>query len=280
MNEKKKDLLLRVASAVVLLPLVLAILWIGGIPTIALVGLASLGIAWEILRMVGVPLRHPAAIVALAATPIFAWGAADVASRWPAILTLLAVLPIASMMLATLAPPEGDLRKAAPVGAWSIAAPIYAGLLLSAVVGLRSLPGQAGLTWTLLALVVTWANDTGAYFAGNALGKHRLAPKVSPNKTWEGFAGGMAASVLGCYLVRLWDPSLSHLDCWALGVVGSVLGPLGDLSESMLKRAHGVKDSGRILPGHGGLFDRLDALLFVAPWVWLYAAMRGVHLMG
>jgi phosphatidate cytidylyltransferase len=99
---------------------------------------------------------------------------------------------------------------------------------------------------------------------------------VSPNKTWEGFAGGFLGSVGGLFIARLVFPVLRPLDCVVLGLAGGVVGPLGDLCESMLKRAYGAKDSGVLIPGHGGILDRVDALLFNAPLVYVYLmAARG-----
>jgi phosphatidate cytidylyltransferase len=148
----------------------------------------------------------------------------------------------------------------------------YCGLLLACAVGLR----QFGVGWVILAFVVTWANDTFAYFAGRAFGRHKLFERISPKKTWEGFAGGAAGSIAGALVTRALLPDdlgrLSTAAIIAIGAGGAVLGPLGDLCESMFKRAAGVKDSGWIIPGHGGLLDRIDALLFVAPWIYVWAA--------
>jgi hypothetical protein len=137
---------------------------------------------------------------------------------------------------------------------------------------------SAWRAWVLLAIALTFSNDTGAYFAGHAFGRHKLLPRVSPSKTWEGFFGGMLASIGTAFVVRALGASqLSTLDCLALGVVVSILGPLGDLAESLLKRSMGVKDSGRLIPGHGGLLDRIDALIFTAPWAYFYASrVKGV----
>ncbi|WP_373045588.1 phosphatidate cytidylyltransferase [Vulgatibacter sp.] len=274
MNDKNRNLFLRIASAVVLLPLVLWLLWLGGVATIALVAIASAIVASEILGIAGLRLGHPAALVSMAAAASFAWFAGDLQSRWPGALGVVALAPLLTLALLTLLPPERDLKKAAPLAAFAAMAPTYAGLCLAAIVAMRSFPGTAALAWILVALVVTWGNDTGAYFAGRFLGRHKLYPMVSPAKTWEGFAGGMAASILGCFAIRwlLW-PAFTPVDCLVLGGVAGLLGPVGDLSESMLKRAHGVKDSGKIMPGHGGLYDRVDALLFNAPWVYAYAFM-------
>jgi phosphatidate cytidylyltransferase len=270
MNDKNRNLVVRIVSAVVLLPVVLWLLWAGGWATTALVGLASAIVASEILGIVGLPLSHPAAALSLAASALFAWLVPSIAHTWPAVIALLAGAPVFSLLLLTLLPPAGDLKAAAPRAAFTAMVPAYAGLCLAAVTGLRAMP--QGFSWICVALAVTWGNDTGAYFAGRGFGRHKLYPAVSPSKTWEGFAGGMVFSVLACFVIRaLAGGFLEVQDCFVLGIGSGILGPLGDLSESMLKRAHGVKDSGRILPGHGGLYDRLDALLFNAPFVFVYA---------
>lgn len=130
---------------------------------------------------------------------------------------------------------------------------------------------EDGLNWVLCALIITWGNDTAAYFAGRFFGKHKLYPEISPNKTWEGFAGGLLGSVGGLFIFKQWFfPVLTNVDCLALGILGGIVGPIGDLCESMIKRAHQVKDSGRMIPGHGGMLDRVDALLFNGPLVFLY----------
>jgi phosphatidate cytidylyltransferase len=119
---------------------------------------------------------------------------------------------------------------------------------------------------------VTWANDTFAYFAGLTFGKHRLMEHVSPKKTWEGFAGGVVGSLVAALAMQHWRlaAELSPGGALLLGAGAAVVGPLGDLTESLLKRAYAVKDSSRLIPGHGGLLDRIDALLFVAPWIYLF----------
>jgi len=149
---------------------------------------------------------------------------------------------------------------------------VYPGLLLAALVPLRQLP--RGEWWILLAIVVTWLNDTFAYFVGRAFGRRKLYERISPSKTWEGAAGGAAGSIAGALVIRsLWLPVIPFWGAALIGAGAAVLGPLGDLSESMLKRAFGAKDSGRLLPGHGGLLDRIDALLFNAPFVLLCARL-------
>lgn len=134
----------------------------------------------------------------------------------------------------------------------------------------RTLPD--GPRWVLTAIAATFGNDTGAYFAGRALGRHKLYPTISPGKTVEGAFGGLAAATLVLFVIRAtFFPALTVADCLLVAVPGSILGPVGDLVESMLKRSAGVKDSGHLIPGHGGLLDRLDALLFVGAWIYVYA---------
>lgn len=153
---------------------------------------------------------------------------------------------------------------------------LYIGVPLSTVVSTRSLP--AGEFLVLFLAVVTWASDTGAYYAGTLLGTHPLLPSVSPKKTIEGVLGGLALAVGTALLAQWWFASrLSPSDAVILGILLTVTGLLGDLFESVIKRWTGVKDSGGILPGHGGMLDRLDSLLFTAPTFYYYAAyIRGL----
>lgn len=149
---------------------------------------------------------------------------------------------------------------------------LYVGLTLSALVSTRALP--TGEWLILFVAMVTWAGDTGAYYAGNLWGKHLLAPRVSPKKTMEGLLGGMALAVAMSLLARAWFlPQFSVMDALVLGALLTVAGLFGDLCESAMKRSVGVKDSGGILPGHGGMLDRLDSLLFTAPVFYYYIAL-------
>lgn len=153
---------------------------------------------------------------------------------------------------------------------------LYVGFPLGTVVSTRSLP--AGEFLVLFLAVVTWASDTGAYYAGTLWGKHLLIPSVSPKKTVEGLLGGLVLAVGAALLARWWFASqLSLWDSLILGVLLTGAGLLGDLFESVIKRRTGVKDSGGILPGHGGMLDRLDSLLFTAPTFYYYVAyVRGL----
>jgi len=153
---------------------------------------------------------------------------------------------------------------------------LYVGFPLSTVVSTRSL--SDGQFLVLFLAVVTWASDTGAYYAGTLWGKHPLLPSVSPKKTVEGVLGGLALAVGAALLAQWWFASqLSQSDALILGMLLTATGLLGDLFESAIKRRTGVKDSGGILPGHGGMLDRLDSLLFTAPTFYYYVAyIRGL----
>jgi len=147
---------------------------------------------------------------------------------------------------------------------------LYAGLLVTHIALLKRDAPQGG-SWVLLTLMTAWFGDTGAYFAGRFLGKTKLYPAISPGKTRAGALGGLGGSFLAAVLANLWYfPELGWIHGAIVTVVGGALGQCGDLVESMLKRAFGVKDSGKILPGHGGILDRIDAVLFIAPFHYFY----------
>jgi len=169
-----------------------------------------------------------------------------------------------------------SISAASPEHRWNDAVVIllgvlYVGFPLGTVVSTRTLPGGE---WLVLFLaVVTWASDTGAYYAGTLWGKHPLLPSISPKKTIEGVLGGLVLTVGVALLAQQWFASqLSLTDAAILGVLLTIVGLFGDLFESMIKRRTGVKDSGGILPGHGGMLDRLDSLLFTAPTFYYYVA--------
>ena len=145
--------------------------------------------------------------------------------------------------------------------AWLLLPPAYIGGALAAAVALRGL-GDHGLWWLLLAILAVYATDTGAYAVGRLLGRHPMAPAISPGKNWEGAAGGLAAAVIAAILMGILMPL--PLQVWqsaAIGVILGIVSPVGDLLESKAKRLAGVKDSGNLFPGHGGMLDRLDSLL-------------------
>lgn len=171
----------------------------------------------------------------------------------------------------------GDMATAAPRIAFTVLGIVYGGLLFAFLALVKRDMGPRGGDFIVLILCTAWLSDTGGYFAGKYLGKKKLYPAVSPNKTWAGSIGGVATAVAGGFLLERLRPQLADLtwyDVVILTGVGSVFGQIGDLFESLIKRSRGVKDSGAILPGHGGLLDRVDAVLFVAPFFYLYALLR------
>ncbi len=135
-----------------------------------------------------------------------------------------------------------------------------------------------GIWWLAILMIVPWSSDTGGYFAGKAFGKHKMSPIISPKKTWEGFVGGLALATTVMLVYRHFTfETLTVADCLFLSLGLGAVGVVGDLAESLVKRTFEVKDSGWIMPGHGGLLDRIDALMFVAPLLYGYATLvKGV----
>jgi len=189
----------------------------------------------------------------------------------------LALGPSAALIVAVIAPALyylfrfRDIATVATRFTATVTGIVYAGLLTTFLALLKLTGGGDAV---VLVLVVAWIADTGAYFAGRFLGKTKLYEAVSPNKTWAGAFGGLAGSLVGAAALKLVSASwLSWLDVVAIAIPGGILGQLGDLAESLLKRSVGVKDSGTLLPGHGGLLDGIDAVLFIAPYTYAYLVL-------
>ena len=295
MTAQNRNLIVRVVTALVLLPLVLWLIWKGGLAFAILIAVAAGMCALELnLLPSSLPAPDPAGkksvvqeeIEELELESAAITGAGIVSVGGAFLLPMLdeislgflsAKLVLAAVLMIAFADAlifEENLARAPQRVGLAVLGVAYPGLLLSALVRLRQL--ERGEWWIILALTVTWLNDTGAYFAGRAFGRRKLYPRISPSKTWEGAIGGAAGSILGALIVQqFWLPRLPAWGAALVGVGAAVLGPIGDLSESMLKRAFGAKDSGRLLPGHGGILDRIDALLFNAPFVLLCARLLG-----
>ncbi len=217
----------------------------------------------------------PAALAGYGAPPAALLGAAGAGSAVP--LALAVVAPGLYFLFRFRDIPTVAARYAA-----TVAGIVYAGYLLTYLAKLKLIerfhPGEGGDA-VLIVLIVAWVADTGAYFAGRFLGKARLYEAVSPKKTWAGAWGGLAGSLVGVVALKLISAHwLGWLDVALLAIPGGILGQLGDLTESLLKRSVGVKDSGALLPGHGGLLDRVDAVLFIAPYAYAYLVIR--HTIG
>ena len=159
---------------------------------------------------------------------------------------------------------------------------VYCGLLATFLPLLKRMPIGDNATlraesghFVVLVLLIAWLADTGGYFAGRFLGKKKLYEAVSPKKTWAGAWGGIAGSLAGVIGMKLlFLPWLNWVDVFAIAIPGGILGQMGDLAESLIKRSTGVKDSGALLPGHGGILDRIDAVLFIAPYVYGYLMIK------
>jgi phosphatidate cytidylyltransferase len=264
------DLRLRVISAAILGPLALLCLWFGGTAFVLLIGVGAVGILLEWVRMCGDRPGEPAALVVAAG--VIGAMAATVDTHALAGLLVLAAATAVSYGLARAAGRSGIVAAGVP----------YVGLAAVALVWLRDDP-TAGRADLLFLVLTVWASDIGAYLVGRWIGGPRLAPRISPGKTWSGAAGGLVGGCLcGLAVAHLYAaPSAA----WYVIVVAAVLGIVaqaGDLLESLIKRRFGVKDSGRTIPGHGGLLDRLDGLLTAGPVAALLALVvgRGVVLWG
>lgn len=157
--------------------------------------------------------------------------------------------------------------------AFTLVAIIYVAIPLSTInyiafAGINE--NQYTYKFVLAMFVMIWTNDSGAYIFGSIFGKHKLFEKISPKKTWEGTIGGFFTALVASYIISLWFTELSLIQWFIFAAVVSVFGTYGDLVESHLKRRAGVKDSGRIMPGHGGMLDRFDSTYFAAPMIFLY----------
>jgi phosphatidate cytidylyltransferase len=165
-----------------------------------------------------------------------------------------------------------SLETMADRGARLIIGVIWIGALIGFLPLLRD--GDNGARWMWLAMGLGWTGDIGGYFAGRALGRHKMAPRISPKKTWEGFVGGVLLAIIWAALFKLlFFPEMRPLDCVALAILGDIAGVLGDLVESVFKRTFRVKDSGSFLPGHGGFLDRVDSVMFSIPVTYLYVTL-------
>ncbi len=266
MTDKNKNLVLRIASAVVLLPIVLYLLYRGGYFTAALLAWGTSSCTYEYLKITNktlTPVGLGAVVLSGLMPAIVVWRPTEA----PALISGAIGLVLFGGWLWHLL--NGPLQDGPQRSANLLTAFIYGHGGLTALMALRQM--DEGGWWVVAALVITWGNDTAAYFFGRFLGKHKLYPEVSPAKSWEGFFGGFVGAIGLMFVVRqFFAPFLTVTDCVFVGTCGSLLGPAGDLCESMLKRSYGVKDSGNVIPGHGGMLDRVDALIFNAPMVLLY----------
>jgi phosphatidate cytidylyltransferase len=284
----------RALVAVVAVPLVLGILYAAptSYPTAVLVLVAACLAMAEFFGMtIQDPRDRRAALVMgfLAAGTLYGLHPTSLSfvDSWrenPAIVMGLFVAgPLLAILLAVV--PPGlfylfrfrEIPSVAQRFAFTVTGIVYVGLTTMFLALCKRDFGPHGADVIVLILVIAWVGDTGAYFAGRFLGKTKLYEAVSPKKTRAGAIGGLLGSVAGAAVMKVLRlDMLSWADVVLIAVPGAVLGQLGDLAESLLKRAVGVKDSGSLLPGHGGMLDRIDAVLFIAPYVYLYIQLRPI----
>jgi phosphatidate cytidylyltransferase len=298
-------LIKRIATAVVLIPIVLLLVLRAPVALVAVVtAVIALLTTQEFLKLTesyGVqPLRKPTyGFVVLFFLLLVLNMGQDKPLLSTEIFGVIAVFTgsIAAFVFLTIAMRREDLRSGYPAAAASAFAIAYIALPLAMLVQLRQ--QWAGAFLILYLLLVVWSGDIFAYFVGKAVGRHLMSPRVSPKKTWEGAVASVVASVgIGGALFYYASPVSTALLQWGLiqrrdGMFGlerpallpilvltavlNIAAQLGDLVESLIKRGAGVKDSGALLPGHGGMLDRIDALLFAAPVLWLWAAWRVIR---
>jgi len=254
----------RIITALWGVPLLIAVIWFGEPWFSLLVAIWGLLAVFEFYRLVAASKVPPLIYFGLIWTLLFILSPHfNYDLLIPLLLTSIVILPLIWLILR----PQKELAFVR--WAWTIAGILYVGWLLSHLVALRGL--DAGRDWVFFALFITFASDTSAFFVGRALGRHHLAPRISPGKTWEGaVAGVFGAIMVSLLLVTLLSLPLSYWQAILLGLVVSIFGQLGDLVESLFKRNMGAKESGRSIPGHGGALDRIDSVVFAGIVVYYY----------
>jgi phosphatidate cytidylyltransferase len=273
---KNKNLALRFATAGVAVPFILWALLIAPHYVWATFVLApAMAVAaHELFRMV-VPedklLQGSGIVTTLAMGGIF-YAAMSSPAPSPLLVPGILVLVIASLLISLTRPVPNE--SAGLRMAWLVAGPFYIGGTISTLAALHKQPH--GGEWVVLSMMLAWFADTAGYFAGRFLGGKvfgpaKMSPHISPNKTWEGAVGAVGGGLIGVLLAHFWYlPSLPLVSGLVLALVACPLGICGDLVESLVKRSTGTKDSGKIVPGHGGLIDRIDALMFTSSATLIY----------
>jgi phosphatidate cytidylyltransferase len=260
----------RVITAAVGVPLVILAIWFGDPwPWFSLlIAAAALAGTYEFYHIANFDRREPLIYLGLL------WSLALVLSPHYRNLDVLPIVITATMLISLIGLLLRPSReKTFHDWAWTIVGALYVGWMLSYWLNLRGL--EDGRNWVYLAMLTTFANDTGAFFIGRARGKHKLAPTISPAKTWEGATGGLICAILAAIVIALVLNLISpftfkYWQIVLLSFLVSLFAQLGDLVESLLKRNIGVKESGNLLPGHGGILDRFDSLIFVGAVVYYY----------
>ena len=256
----------RLMAGLIGLAVILPLLFLGPPLAVELLVLVATAIAlWEFAG-IALPGQQRLAFAAMGPAGLLThmaivWGADA------SVLPTMAVSTLGCLLFGLFAVPDTD--KGATAATRMVMGILYIGVLFSYLSAVRHL--DHGVTWVFVSLLLAWLGDTGAYFAGRFFGKAKLLERISPKKTWAGVWGGVALSVACAIgMAAASSPDIPLVHAGALGAIISVVGVIGDLIESMFKRASGIKDSGGIMPGHGGLLDRVDSLLFTVPAAWIY----------
>ncbi|MGX1306320.1 phosphatidate cytidylyltransferase [Amorphus suaedae] len=252
---RNADLMQRTVSAIVLGPAALVLAWIGGATFLVAVAALGLVVVVEWFRMVDVPIRTLSFGFA-ACGLVAACLAMYVAGAVPAIGVLALAMVLSS---ATVSKTAGSRPPVKGARGWIAGGIAYTGLGTLAFIGLRA--EAHGLAAVLVVFLVAWSTDVFAYFVGRSLGGPKLWPQVSPKKTWSGTLGGLVAGCIAGALVFVWLGDPVVVATIVVALVLSIVAVLGDLLESAAKRKFGIKDAGKLIPGHGGLMDRVDGLL-------------------
>lgn len=271
-----KNLAIRIATAAIGVPLILLLLYKGPPWGFYLLVLpATLIAAWELFNMTH-PGDKPSQVMGVALTAATSAATFFANGDLRIIFTVLIVVPLAGPLLTLIR--LGDM-KTAGLRAMALGfGALFVGVSITLLALLRRDRGDEGPGYVVFSIMVAWFGDTGGYFAGRFLGKHKLYEAVSPKKTVEGAIGGLAGSAFGAVLAHfVFLPRLSLEAGIPLALIAGALGQAGDLGESLLKRSFGVKDSGAIVPGHGGILDRVDALMITGAVTFLYTLWFVTH---
>lgn len=265
---------LRTITAIIAIPIVLAVVWFGGWTAFAMsTVVVFLGI-YELHNMMIHEGYHPLILISLALSLLFL-----IAAMLPQQRLLLLEIGLGVALLASFPLLFFRQKLDGAMVDWSLtlAIAIYLGWSMSFFPLLRGYQVgiSSGFWWLLTVFFGVWGFDTGAFFAGHFFGRHKLAPRISPGKTWEGVAGGLVLSVGAALIFTVWPLGVSWYMAILLGILIGAAAALGDLAESLIKRQTHVKDSGQFMPGHGGVLDRLDSLLFAVIVVYVFAQLIG-----